>query len=80
MILFLLNRSVSSDRDRPSNAPDSRVLIRLLARLLEGFRRENAGVSRRPSLSCYRRQTWLSWENKLQHTQQAGFPMRHLSS
>lgn len=41
MILFLLKRRVSSDRDRPSKAPDSRVPIRLLARLLQGFRGEN---------------------------------------
>lgn len=37
----MLRRRVSSDRDRPSNAPDSRLLMRLLAKLLERFRREN---------------------------------------
>lgn len=57
VILFLLRRSVSSDRDRPSKAPDSRVPIRLLARLLERSGRENTAVSRRPFLFCYEQQT-----------------------
>lgn len=78
----MLKRSITSDRDRPSNAPDSRLPMRLLARLLEGQRTENETVRRRLPSPRYRHRSCLGWGEAKATPRGVGFQghIGHLNS
>lgn len=78
----MLKRSITSDRDRPSNAPDSRLPMRLLARLLEGQRTENEMVRRGLPSPRYRHWSCLGWGEAKATPRGVGFQghIGHLNS